>query len=114
MSKPLIAVFTLLILIGCKNYQHNVLANLSTLKQQTDTIAYGNKVEATDYTFFSDSVLHGQKELLKYYFTKYSHDTCGVLQYDKDETIESFEGLLKLGDVHNQIPTYVFVLNPFN
>jgi hypothetical protein len=114
MSNILILVFTLFTLIACKDNHQNTLTNQATAKQQTDTTIDDNKVKATDFNFFSDSVLHGQKEILEYYFTKYSSDTCNALTYDKNETIKNFEGLYKLGNIHNQISTSVFVLNPLN
>jgi hypothetical protein len=83
----------------------------------TDTIVDANKIKATDYVFFSDSVLHGHKAVLKYYFAKYgSGATCSSPQfYDKKEIKESFEGLNYIGSIKNNLTKdSVFVLQLFD
>jgi hypothetical protein len=70
------------------------------------------QVSALDLTFFSDSILHGQKPVLGYYFTKYGSRNCEALYYMKNQIKADFEGLYKVGVIRKGRSASVFVLNP--
>ncbi len=72
-------------------------------------------IETNDYAFFGDSVLHGHKDALKYYFTKYGSDTCPTLWYPNTSLVNEFQGLASLGDINkNGSDDSVFVLDEIN
>jgi hypothetical protein len=135
MFKVTLAVLITFFLTSCKDKPQKVSAPETTLVPTTqiadtikhvsdtiipvsDTITDINKVKATDYVFFSDSVLHGHKAVLKYYFNKYGSDSiCGshCEFYDRKEVKDEFEGLLYIGNINNnRIKDSVFVLKPLN
>ena len=104
-------------MICCKDKSKRIVANNSkiiTKFQQVDTIFDSSKVSSTDYNFFSDSVFHGQKEILKFYLTKYKNNTCKSIMYDKSEVTNDFDGVLKLGNIRSNKKCSVFVLRPLN
>src|SRR6266496_1025035 len=106
--------------VQCEHHKNKVEEAPSILQTKTleiqiaDTNADINKVTATDYKFLSDSVFHGQKEILKYYTKKYNPDSCHPLQHDKADLIRHFEGLFKLGNIREKRTSSIFVLDPFN
>ena len=109
-------------LISCTSNDKNIpILKTDTIiekERHVDTLSIKNKVSSLDYSFFSDSILHGHKEELKYYFKKYGSDsTCSSFWhfYDKEEIRSEFEGLAYIGDInHNAIKDSVFVLEPLN
>ncbi len=121
MLKITLAILTTLFFVSCKDKTPKVSTPITTLAPKTkitDTTIDANKVKATDYVFFSDSVLHGHKAVLKYYFNKYGSDTtCSSYWhfYDKKEMKEEFEGLHFIGNVKSNLTKdSVFVLEPLN
>jgi hypothetical protein len=142
MFKVTLAVLITCFLASCKDKPQKVSAPDTTMVSETkisdtvthisdtithisdtiisipDTITDINKVKATDYVFFSDSVLHGHKAVLKYYFNKYGSDSiCGphCEVYDRKDIKDEFEGLLYIGNINNNSTTdSVFVLKPLN
>jgi len=121
MLKVIVAILTTLLLFSCKDKTRKASSPVTTLipkNESTDTAMDANKVKATDYAFFSDSVLHGHKAILKYYFTKYVSDTpCASywLFYDKKDLKEEFKGFHCIGSVKNNlIKDSVFVFDPLN
>jgi len=121
MLKVTLAILTTLFLVSCKDKTQKVSTPITSLTPKnkiTDTTIEANKVKATDYIFFSDSILHGHKAVLKYYFNKYGSDTtCSSYWhfYDKKEIKEGFEGLHYIGNVKNNLTKdSVFVLEPLN
>ena len=118
MLKITLAFLTTLFFVCCRDKTEKVLTTAitsATLKDTTvDTTKEIYKVKATDYNFFADSVLKGHKEILKYYFTKYSSDACDAEFYDKSELIKNFEGLVNLGNIRKDRTSSVFVLKPLN
>ena len=127
MFKVTLAVLITFFLTSCKDKPQKVSAPETTLvsknkiadtiRQIPDTTTDINKVKATDYVFFSDSVLHGHKAVLKYYFSKYASDSlCGKCEfYDRKDVKDEFEGLLYMGNINNnRIKDSVFVLKPLN
>ena len=70
-----------------------------------------NLVSTNDYIFFADSVLHGYRDVLKFYFKKYIPDSCGHLHLEQKDIIDNFEGLEFIGDInHNKTQDSIFVL----
>ena len=121
MSKVTLAILITLFLASCKGKTQKSSTSTTTLTPKnkvTDTTIDPNKVKSNDYLFFSDSVLHGYKSVLKYYFIKYGSDTtCSSYWhfYDKKEIKEEFEGLHYIGYIKNNLTkNFVFVLKPLN
>lgn len=117
MLKVTLAILITYFLASCKDKPQNVSAPVTTMVTKTrisDTITDINKVKATDYVFFSDSVLHGHKAVLKYYFSRYGSGSisCSYPEvYNKKEIKEEFEGLHYIGKIkNNHIKDSVFVL----
>lgn len=116
MKLPLI-IFTLLIAIACKNKQEEVPLSVKKSSKQAiinDSVLSVNQVSATNYTFYADSVFHGQKQILKYYLSKYGSDTCTAIKRNMADVIADFEGLSDLGFIRKQAKCSVFVLPPLN
>lgn len=120
MIKVTIALLTIFFL-SCKQNNNNTLVNTKTdtLKTQSEikvlSTTKTKMIKANDYVFFSDSILHGHKDVLKYYFTRYSSDTCETIWYENTNLVNNFKGLEALGDInHNGISDSVFVLDELN
>ena len=85
----------------------------------TDTIKQAQKEKFhrrrnLGYEFLADSVLHGYRDLLKFYFSKYAPDSC-FLTIDDSSSFREFEGLGYIGDInHNHMSDSVFVLYPIS
>ncbi len=108
--------FIISVIASCKNKPIKVPTSPSksvTTSPALDT-RNAQKVSSVDWLYFADSVLYGQKDVLKYYFTKYKNGTCPSLLYDKKGVIENFEGLLALGNIRKGRKCSVFVLSPLN
>ena len=96
MLKVSLAILIIAFLISCKDKTQTVSVPITILTPKnkiTNTPIGANKVKATDYVFFNDSVLHGHKAVLKYYFNKYGADTtCSSYWhfYDKKDIEEGF------------------------
>ena len=121
MLKASLVIITVLFFVACKDKTQKVLTpkiNVAAKTEIKDTTIDANQVKATDYVFFSDSILHGHKAILKYYFTKYGLDTsCSSYWhfYDKREVKENFEKLTFIGSIkNNSTKDSVFVLEPLN
>lgn len=106
-------------LLACNKQANNDLPSKQiekTAKSEKSINISKNEVLSTDLDFFSDSLLHGHRDALKYYFKKYCGDLpCSPIgvHYDKKETKERFEGVKFIGDInHNEIKDSVFVLEP--
>lgn len=115
MLKIALIVLGVFLLVCCKDKPPKASAPKVALVQEVkaaDTVADVNKIKSTDYLFFSDSIFHGHKAILKYYFNKYGP---GQMFYDKKEIEENFEGLHYIGHIKNsRIKDSVFVLKPLN
>ena len=84
-------------------------------KSPADTASREVLTNSTDFRFFADSVLHGHMDIIKYYFKKYSPDSCNHFPLNKSQIVNSFQGLEYIGDInHNNTPDSVFVLGPIN
>lgn len=84
-------------------------------KSHDDKLLPENEISSNNYNFFADSVLHGHKEVLKYYFKKYIPDSCNHLHLEKKGIVNNFEGLESIGDInHDHIQDSVFVLEPIS
>jgi hypothetical protein len=73
------------------------------------------EVKANDLRFLADTVFHGYKSILKYYFRKYA-DSCPVNIDRKNDLINDFEGVKTIGKIKigsSKIDS-VFILNPFS
>ena len=129
MLKVIVAILITCFLTSCKDKAQKVSAPETTLVSKTklsDTVTHVpdaittdvRKVKGTDYDYFSDSILHGHKAVLKYYVNKYGTDSsCGWpgAYYDRKQIKEEFEGLLYIGNINNnRIRDSVFVLSPIN
>jgi hypothetical protein len=80
-----------------------------------DALLPPNIVNSNNYNFFADSLLHGHRDILEYYFKKYLPDSCQHFHSEKKELINNFEGLVYLGDInHNHTKDSVFVLEPIS
>lgn len=109
------------VLYSCKHKTKNGITTVEkpALKDYLNNDSFpAGEVLGNDYDFFADSVLHGYKAQLKYYFAKYSSDTsCGSYWHfvNKKSAIEYFEGFKNVGDINrNKITDSVFVLEPLN
>lgn len=119
MKRIFLFFLTFSLFISCNNNNKNVPGIIIGSKGSNvlhyDSLLPKSKVSSIDYTFFADSLLHGHKEVLKFYFKKYNPETCSHSHLDKSEIIGSFEGLVYIGDInHNNIKDSVFVLEPIN
>jgi len=121
MLKASLVIITVLFFVSCKDKTQKVPTpkiNMAAKTEIKNTTIDANQVKATDYVFFSDSILHGHKAILKYYFTKYGSDTsCSSYWhfYDKREVKENFEKLTFIGSTkNNSTKDSVFVLEPLN
>jgi len=117
MCKLLFAILVYIFLVTCKNKEKSVqpISDIKNVEQQVSSTNNDSiKIKATDYIFLSDSIFHGEKEILKYYLAKYSSDSCDALLYDKADLKRNFEGILKLGNIRSNKSSSVFVLNPIN
>lgn len=112
----LLLLSLLAIIVACKNNDAvnnppEFIRPIPVKIPQTDTI---NKVLSTNVDFYTDSVFHGHRKLLAYYFKKYCADLpcspIGVYQ-DKNEIKKYFEGVKYIGSIKNKRDS-VFVLNP--
>ncbi len=86
-------------------------------------------------TFLIDSLVHGHSELIRYYFSKYSADTCypyaiskidfkdefyninsiGATKFDKHKLNSGFTGIVELGKIKaGNKKDSVFVMTPLN
>lgn len=111
--------FTAALFISCnskgKRVSLPVIDNATVKTEHNDSLLPAGMVSSADYKFFADSLLHGHKDVLKYYFAKYLPDTCSHFHSSKSELIQNFEGLVYPGDInHNGIPDSVFVLEPIS
>jgi hypothetical protein len=81
--------------------------------EHNDSLLPNDMVSSANCIFFADSLLHGHKDVLKYYFSKYLPDSCTHFHSSKSELIKNFEGVVFIGDInYNRIPDSVFVLEP--
>lgn len=75
--------------------------------------ALAGEVKTNDLRFFADSVFHGYKSILKYYFSKYT-DSCPVNIENKFDALNDFEGIKPIGHIRTgkTKKDSVFILNP--
>ena len=96
----------LLFAFSCKSRTAPVLK-----KTATDTFNKKLDAVASDIDFFSDSVFHGHRLMLQYYFKKYGPDTsCGYywMFRQKVDIIHDFEGLNLVGKIRRHRPLQIF------
>lgn len=73
------------------------------------------RVQANDFKYFGDSLLHGYSEKLKFYFKKYSNENCVLQEYDDSSLRADFDQPITLGYLNqNKIKDSVFVLPELN
>ncbi len=125
MCKCFLSTLLLLILFfsGCKRANNNAQkASTDATTQPSVTVIIPKRtaplskdaVFTNDYNFIADCLLHGHKDLVKYYVGKYAHN-CPPYQYAKSDLKDEFEGLRKIAKLkrHNICDT-VFVLYPIS
>ena len=65
--------------------------------------------------FFSDSLLNGNRDIMKIYLEKYHSDTCGNHDYTNIELKENFTGVRAIKSIrHKDEQDFVFVVPPLN
>ena len=67
----------------------------------------------SDFNFIGDSVLHGLKDIVRFYIKKYQHSDCPPLLYSKKNLKDALEIPVTLGAINKGVETSVFVLLPF-
>ena len=121
MNKIVSSVLLILLSVSCwQKEQHATAKNITdTVRTNKQVIMnHEGQVKSNDLAYFSDSIFHGYKEVLSYYFKKYSSDTC-FIWHDKTNFIDSvgvngYHEVKTLGIVHNNIKSSVFVLYPLS
>jgi len=114
----LLAILATTFFIGC-NTTISDQKKAASLALQTDSsnrhdTRKFNKKRNITYQFLADSVLHGYKDVLRFYFSKYAPDSCIPTIYDSS-FFKKFEGLGYIGDInYNHISDSFFILYPIS
>lgn len=106
--------------VACKDHANKTASPAKVVSKATSTTNGDNetdtadKVLSTDIDFYTDSVFHGNRKMLTFYFKKYCADLpcspIGMYQ-DKKDVTDYFEGIKYVGSIKN-VRDSVFVLNP--
>ncbi len=119
-NKFSITILFILTFASCGHIEQNnsvLQKNIPDTLQQIniDTSNHKNEVRSNDLNYYSDSVFHGIRKILSFYFKKYSSDTCFLwnnkMNYTDSFGVNEFNKIRQLGIVHNNIETSVFVLD---
>ena len=90
------------------------LLSFTVIVPQRTTPLSKDSAFTNDYNFIADSLLHGHKDLVKYYIHKYAPD-CRPNVFAKAGLKDDFEGLRKIANLkHHNIRDSVFVLYPIS
>jgi hypothetical protein len=120
MDRPILIILTLIVLtFSCNSQQQN--SNKATPKvtfkqgEKAKTIQYLDSLLSENITFFSDSLLNGNKVIIEKFINKNPTDTCGTLTYQHETIKSGFEGFKILEHISKRATTdTVFVIPPFN
>lgn len=105
-------IILLVFLISCKEKRNNksVLPNESINKNDSLRMELRRSLD-----YFADSLLNGNRALMKSFILKYQPDTCGIILYSDSSLKSAFEGIKRLTDINgDKIDDSVFVIPPLN
>ena len=104
----------LISLFSCTDKIENKTHNIQSNSNKTEISVNNSRLQEIA-RYFSDSLLMGNKEVLKDYLAKYQTDTCGFNNYTFQELKENFEGVRIIKNIKdNSKKDTVFVVPPFN